>query len=861
MDFSLPVTDPVGVFLILFAVLFGAPILAELVKAPALAGIVLAGMLLGPKGFGILRLDAWMEALGTLGLLYIFFTAGLEIDLAKLRKKKTDTIVFGGLTFLIPLCLGYLAGVLLFGMGTVPSILLGSLFASHTMLPYPIVQAMGLSGSRAVYASVGATAITDTLAMTALALTTAGTGPGWTFWLRTVGILTVWTAAAALILPALISRFFRRIKPGGTSEFLFALTIAFFCSAAAGLSGLEPAVGAFAAGLLLNGHIPERSGLMSQLKFAGDALFIPLCIFYIGMLADIPALFTRPDTALPALAMLAVILVSKYGSSLLLKPLFGFSLSEVNIAFGLSVNQTASTMAAALVGYRLGLFGDAILNGTVVMFAATCVLGPIITRRAAASLAMENTRGLNDEEPRRERILIAVSNPSTLKPLADFAFLMRDPKSKEPVLPVCVVQDSPGSDRDLEQAETVLAQAIAQGVSDGVPVRPSAFVSLNAAEGILQAAGTQGATTLLVGWNRPPKPTGAIFGDVVDQLLTGGRELTIVARLRKPLPESSSLMLIIPPFAERNPGAARAYALLRRILGGVPAKLSVLTLASDEIGVRESLKRVRGSIPHVTAMESWKEFPRYIEKQPEGTTFLFLCPRPGRLAWHPSLEQLPRETAQAFPDSTLLVFYLPEEDGVQESPRSENDSETAPQGGAGPASGLPTAGSGEETSLPSPASHESAPEAEAESAPDQFYRALLTSGRVLPNLPSTAVVDAVRDLLESGFPGDRKTVHRLTDLFSEIARKQPIELEPGVLLLHAHVDNIEEPLVLVGATHSGLRLLALEQPIRVIVLLCAPSAQSPEDHLRVLSLIAQALKRKDRLDRILKARNREDLRE
>ncbi len=850
---DLPVTDPVGVFFVLFASLFAAPILAELVRLPGLVGTVLAGILLGPRGLGVLEATGFLEAAGGFGLLYIFFTAGLELDLRKLRRKSGDAAAFGALTFLIPLGLGYAAGIWVFRLPPVPAILFGSLFASHTMLPYPIVQAMGLAGSRAVYASIGATTITDILAMAALALTTAGSGPDWRFWLRTVGILAAWTVGAALLLPPVIRRFFRRIKSGGPSEFLFALAVALFCAASAGRAGIEPAVGAFAAGILLNRYIPERSGLMSLLKFAGDALFVPLCIFYIGALTDARALVTDPGMAGLAAVMLGVILVSKYSSSLILKPLFGFSLGEVNLSFGLSVNQTASTLAAALVGYRLGILGDSVLAGTVVMFIATCVLGPIVTRRAATGLAVETSRGPGGAGFPGERILIAVSNPGTLRPLADFAFLMRDPKSSEPVLPVCVVQDSPGADRDLEQAETVLAQAIAQGVAEGIPVRPSTRVSLNAAEGILQAAQEQEATTVLVGWNRPPRPSGAIFGDVIDQVVAAGRQLTVVARLRRSLPESPSLVLVIPPFVERNPGAARAYALLRRILGGVPAKLTVITLVSDSSGVRTSLRKVRGSAPHILELETWKEFPQAIDKQPEGTAFLFLCPRPGRLAWHPSLEQLPRDAAEAFPESTLLVFYLPDEEGLPKDFAAAGSTAVAE-----PAEFRPPEAREAPEPTPAPAGR---PAAEPPGPPDLFYRSLARAGRVLPNLPAAAVVDVIRILLERGFPGDRRSVNRLTGLYADIAQKQPIELAPGVLLLHAHVDIIDEPRVLIGAKPAGLRLLALEEPVRIVVLLCAPSSQSPEDHLRTLSLIAQALKQPDRVARILGARTPEDLEE
>lgn len=848
MDLTLPLSDPVGIFFVLMAILLLAPMAAEKLRVPGLVGVVLAGILAGPNGFHILAVDPALEALGTFGLLYVFLEAGLDIDLGRLRRKSGHAAVSGALTFLIPFALGYLAGVELFGLRTAPAILLGSLFASHTLLPYPIVKAMGLADTRAVFASSGAAAITDILAMLILALATVGPGSGWAFWLRALGALVVWSAAVILILPAVSSRFFRRVKAGGALEFLFVLVAALSCAATAKLAGLESALGPFAAGLLLKRHIPERSELMHKIRFVGDSIFIPLCVLYIGMLSNLPSIAGGGRPLLIAGIMLLVILVSKYASSILLKPFFGFSLAEVNLSFGLSVNQAASTLAVALVCFRLGLFEHAVLDGTVAMFAATCVLGPAMTRRAAAKLSVENLKGAAGAEKTRERVLIAVSNPATLETLTDFAFLIREPESEEPVVPVCVVQDSPGSDRDLEQAESMLAQAIARGVAAGVPVRPATRLCLNAAEGILASSREQGATTVLIGWNRAPRSSGAFFGDVTDQIVTSGRELTIVARLKKPLSAASTVALVIPPFAERNSGYMRALVMIRRALGGVLAKLTIFTLASNAAEVRESLQRIRGAAPHMTVLETWKEFPKATEKYGEDAAFLFLCPRPGRMAWHPALEQLPRAVAERLPDSTLLLLYLPVEEAAQETPVEASavpvpaDRET------------PKAGEREP-----PVSAESS--AEPPSPPEAFYRGLVKSGRVIPNLSSAAVVDAVRDLLEAGFPGDRKTVHRLTGIYSEIAQKQPIELAGGVLLLHAHVDNIAEPLVLVGAKPSGLRLLALEEPVRVVVLLCAPSSQSPEDHLRILSLIAQALKDKNRIDRILAARTAKDLEE
>src|SRR5688500_14877117 len=138
LDLSLPLKNPVIIFsLVLFIILF-APILFNKLKIPHIIGLILAGVLIGPYGLNLLLRDSSIVLFGTVGLLYIMFLAALEIDLVEFKKNKNKVIIFGLSTFLIPITLGTIAGYYMLGYNILSSILLASMFSTHTLVAYPI---------------------------------------------------------------------------------------------------------------------------------------------------------------------------------------------------------------------------------------------------------------------------------------------------------------------------------------------------------------------------------------------------------------------------------------------------------------------------------------------------------------------------------------------------------------------------------------------------------------------------------------------------------------------------------------------------------------------------------------------------
>ncbi len=821
MGLTLPLADPAAIFCVVLAIMLVAPFLAEKVRLPGIVGLALAGILIGPSALNLIAKDSAIEFLGTIGLTYVFFIAGVEIDVAQLSREKSSALVFFAFTFGLSFAAGMATGAALFGMGLLSSLLLGCVFASSTLVSYPIVSKLGLTRQRSVLASISAVMLTDVAAMVILAAVARASrgGSDWGEWARMGLYMALWALAWILAAPRVAALFFKRVNPDGTIEFVFVMAMAFACAFTASLVGLEPIIGAFLAGLLLNRFVPESGVLMNRLRFAGDSLFVPFLMVYIGVLAEPAVLLAHPAALGLALALVAISIAAKWLAASGAGRVLGYSRAERGILFGLSVNRAAAVLASALVGYELGLFDQAVLNAAVFLIIASCLVGAVETQRAGRKLASAcEDRPCGEESP-GERVLVAVSKPGAIRELLELAFLLRDRRSEEPVYPVAVVPESSSSSLEIAKAETHLAQAVVQGVSAGVPVVPATRIAVNASEGILQASAENRVGSIVMGWNKAPMIARSFFGSVIDRVVEGSTGLVVVARLPSPLAGAQTVSLIVPPLVERHPGFRRGLAALSNLVSHKGARL--LAYAQKPYGpdVRAAMVDGKGRVlGQVAELDSWKSFGQAPGPVPaQGGAFVLFSARPGEAAWHPAAEKMPHRLGEHRPDLSILLFYLPE---------------GGPSASAAGAAAVeaPAPGSGAAPAAPDSASEE-----------DIFSRAL-AEGRVIPRLEGAAISDAARELLSCAFAGDRRTLGRLTSLFTEIAQKQPIELSPGVLLLHAHVESVAEPLVFFGARSEGIRLLSLESPARLIVLLCAPAAQSPESHLKTLGEIASLLK-------------------
>ena len=205
LNLTLPISDPTWVFFLVLIIILFAPMILGRLHIPHIIGMILAGVLIGEHGFHVLDRDSSFELFGKVGLYYIMFLAGLEMNMGDFKETRNKALVLGLLAFIVPIGIGFVANVSYLKYGVITSILLASMYASHTLVAYPIVTRFGISRHRSVSIAVGGTAVTDTLTLLVLAVI------GGLFKGETGGLFWIWLVVKVIFLGALIIYFFPRI--------------------------------------------------------------------------------------------------------------------------------------------------------------------------------------------------------------------------------------------------------------------------------------------------------------------------------------------------------------------------------------------------------------------------------------------------------------------------------------------------------------------------------------------------------------------------------------------------------------------------------------------------------------------------
>ena len=286
---SFPLQQPVAIFLVVLAIMLLAPLLFRRLKIPQIVGLIIAGIIVGPYGFNLLDRDASFKIFGEVGILYIMFQAAAEIDMYHLRQNWKKGAVFGLITFALPAFAGIFGSRYAFGVSWSTAVLISTMYASHTLISYPVVSRFGLSNQRAAVTAVCGTIVAVMLALLVLAEVVSIHVNGY-FKPTDILLLIAGTGAYMAVVgwsfPWLTRRFFSQ-NSDPVVQFIFILALVFVASLLAKLIGLEAILGAFYSGLALNRLIPSRSALMRNIKFVGDAIFIPYFLIGVGMLINV----------------------------------------------------------------------------------------------------------------------------------------------------------------------------------------------------------------------------------------------------------------------------------------------------------------------------------------------------------------------------------------------------------------------------------------------------------------------------------------------------------------------------------------------------------------------------------------------
>ena len=809
MEFpTLPLTEPVWIIAAVLLLVLALPLLGRAIRTPDIILLILAGMLFGPNGLNLLERGQAIEVWGTVGLLYIMFLAGIEVNVSDFMRNRNRSAILGGLSFLVPQIAGTLGAVWLLGFDWTKAILLASMLASFTLLTYPQVSRLGLARRESVSVSVGGVLITDTIALLVLAVIVELHGQEYFSWIFILRLAISFSAFLTVMLwgvPRVGQWFFKNAARNGGAQFLFVLVVAFLAGALSELAGVESIIGAFLAGVTLNRLVPPQSPLMNRIEFIGHNLFIPFFLISVGMIVDPRVFVADHRTWIVGGYMVIAVFATKFVASKLAQWWLGYTRDEGWVIFGLTVTQAAATLAAVMIGFDLGIFDKSVLNGTLMMILATCMVSPWITEYFGRRVALQNPISSHPSQE-SSRILVPVDNPETADRMIELALLLRPPKSTEPLLPLRIVRTGQDATADITRNEKMMMGVIAQAAAADVPVQPSVRVAAGIAEGMQRAAVELRASTVLLGWPRGGLLGITLLGDILSDVLKECRSRIAVCQLLAPPNTIDHILLAIPPNADREPGFQETLLLIWRLAHQIGASISILTPQNTRPRMQDIIDKLRPSLTVTWEQNhSWAEICKQIVKPVTNTCLrVVITARPGGLSWHPSMDRLPRMLSEAGHAAGTLMLHPP----------------------------LPTD------------DHDTEPILPARQLPE-----LVSVGGACKTAPEVPL-DTSLDLLLSTHIEDpaRKACCRV---LLRAAEQFPIELAAGVGLVHAHTDAVDAPHMYL-LSHNPPLILAEIQADLIFVLL-GPTGGAPERHLQILSALARLVRAPENLSSLREA--------
>ena len=661
-----PITDPTLIFFVVLLMILLSPIIMGRLRIPHIIGMVLAGVLVGKYGLNILGRDASFELFGRVGLYYIMFLAGLEMDMEGLKKNRNRVMFFGMLTFLVPFAMTYFMGVSLLGYIPLASLLLAAIMASNTLIAYPIVGRYGLTRHTSSTLSVGSSMMALFMALIVMASIVNsfhGNG-GILFWLLFILKFVAYCVGLIMVIPR-VTRWFLRRYSDAVMQFIFILAVVFLSAALSDAVGLEGIFGAFMSGLILNRFVPKVSPLMNRIEFTGNALFIPYFLIGVGMLINVRLLFAGSKILWVVFCIVFFGTLGKAVAAYLAARIFRMSWLAGHMMFGLTSAHAAGAIAMVMVGRRLEvapgqyLFGDEVLNGIVIMILFTCVISTVITERAAQRLRLQEKEDQNMmKNLDDEKILIPVKYPEYSDNLVTMATLMRNPRLKRELVALNVVYDDVNMRHNQAEGQRLLDHLCHLASASDVPMVTQVRVAANIANGIKHAFKEFQASEILMGLHFHKEINRSFWGEFTRSLYNGLSRQIIVTRILQPLNTIRRIQVAIPSRAEFEPGFYRWLERLARMAGNLECRIAFH-------GRNETLQLVnefiRNRFPSVRAeyeeMAHWKELPTLGSQVREDHLFVIVTARKGTISYKTAMERLPEELNKFIKGKTIMIIF------------------------------------------------------------------------------------------------------------------------------------------------------------------------------------------------------------
>ena len=659
--FAIPFTNPVLIFAVLLLIVLISPLLLKRLNVPGIIGLIIAGVVIGPHGLNLISDSEGVNMFSSIGLLYIMFIVGLELDLNEFKANRNKSVVFGFFTFIIPLVIGFPVCYYLLGYDVYASFLTASMFSTHTLVTYPIVSRMGVSKNQAVAITVGGTILTDTavLVILAIVLNSHSGNFNFQFLLRLLISISIFSFIVFFIIPKVAKWFFQKVESEKYSHYIFVVFIVFLAGFLAELGGIEPIIGAFAAGLALNRLIPHSSALMNRIEFIGNSLFIPIFLISVGMLVNMSVVFSGTTTIYIAATLSVVALLGKWMGAFLTQKVFKYSVAQRNLIFGLSSAHAAATLAVILVGFKAGIIDEYILNGTIVLILFTCLVASFVTQKAAKEIAIaEEDEDIIPSELghfEQEKILVPIADPANIGKHIELAMLLKDKKSVNSISLLGVVPNNEQAEKNIINFKKKLQEQVSDAVAADMEVDVIATIDHNVASGIVRTARETMSDIVILGWPGKVGVLEKLVGDKVDLIIKNMDKNLFICHLEKKMISHKRIVVVSPPLAEKELG-------FDVWVNKVVQLSQELTLPVVHIGHPDTQhlisnnKKLKANFTYKKLVDLNDPLACGDEIK-EDDIFIFVSAHPGYVSHMPVLDNMPTRIERRFPDISRIVVF------------------------------------------------------------------------------------------------------------------------------------------------------------------------------------------------------------
>ena len=653
-------------FTVLLIILF-APIVMGKLRIPHIIGMVLAGVIIGPYGFNILERDASFELFGRVGLLYIMFLAGLEMDMQGLKNDIHKISIFSIASFLTPFAMMYVAGIYLLGYSPLASVILSCVMAANTLISYPIITRYGLQKHSTTTISVGASMISLLLALivvTAVKGSALG-GTGFGFWSLFVAKFILFCLAIHYLI-RIATRWFLRSYSDSVMQYIFVLGVMFFCAALSEVIGIDGIFGAFYSGLVLNRFIPHVSPLMNRIEFIGNAIFIPYFLIGVGMLINVRLLFdSAHDTTsigiIPTVLIIVIVgtlgkAIAAYGSCLA----FRLPLHDGHLMFGLTSAHAAGGIAIVMIGMQLNIIDDNMLNGIVMMILFTCIISTIVTDKAARDIVLKGglrkSQKINDSDD--EKILIPVKYHETCNTLINIAIMMRNTELNRGLIALNVVYDGEEAEQDQQKGRELLENVVRKAAEADVRMQTQVRLAANIANGIKHAFKEYDCSEIIMGAHVHDNSRRPFWGEFAQSVFNGLSRQICIVRCVQPLSTLRAIHVAVPSRAEFEPGFYRWIERLSRLAKNIGCRIcfhgrmTSLNLIDQYISHRHPSVRAE-----YISMPKWKGLISLMQSVKDDEMLVVVTARPGTVSYKAALNNLPEEMTENYKGNNYIIIF------------------------------------------------------------------------------------------------------------------------------------------------------------------------------------------------------------